>query len=340
MKRDNAYSIQSAVKPTQTDSLALHNDGVDFSYFATFKLGSSNKEMWLLVDTGAPHSWVFGSDCTDKACLSHRTFGSSDSTTMVKSSTSFSVSYGTGQVSGKMMTDTISFAGFSVSLSLGLASKASDEFNQYPIDGILGLGRASIADPKTQTEPTLMDALAAKKLLKSNMFGINIWRHTDPLANGEITFGAVDTALIDGDITWTSVQGSDGLWGIPLDDAYTGSNAVGFKSKRAIIDTGTSAILLPPSDAQQLLSKFSGFQGSGDSFRLPCDVSDSISFKFNGAQFSIPPIDFIGDKNGTLCNVNIVSRQTFGSNDWLVGDTFLKNVYAAFDFDKSRIGES
>jgi hypothetical protein len=33
-----------------------------------------------------------------------------------------------------------------------------------------------------------------------------------------------------------------------------------------------------------------------------------------------------------------VAKQTFGPSQWLLGETFLKNVYTLFDYDGARVG--
>ena len=39
------------------NSLAVDEDGKDYSYIATMKFGSEGKPMYMLVDTGAANTW-------------------------------------------------------------------------------------------------------------------------------------------------------------------------------------------------------------------------------------------------------------------------------------------
>ncbi|KAH0556026.1 hypothetical protein GP486_006031, partial [Trichoglossum hirsutum] len=336
VKRSNNYPIVTAAQPTFTNSMAVDQDGTDFSYFSIMKFGPRGKDIYMLIDTGSASTWVMSDTCTSAVCKMHNTFGKSDSDTLNISTTPWSVAYGTGNVSGVIGKDTVAFAGLSTPLSFGLGSNISDEFRSYPIDGILGLGRPQSNSLKT---PTLMESLVSQKLIKSNVFAVNLQRNSDGSSDGVVTFGDWDKSKFDGDLSWIdSVSGSD-LWEIPISDVAVDNNAGKFAGKTAIIDTGTSMILLPADDATKLHSLFPGMKHNGESFELPCSSTQMIQFTLGGVTYAVPPKDYLGKAtdNG-YCASNIIGRQTFGTNQWLIGDTFLKNVYSVFDLDKNRIG--
>ncbi|KAL1979955.1 hypothetical protein VTN96DRAFT_4863 [Rasamsonia emersonii] len=336
-QRDNHYAVVMGNAPTVANSMAIDEDGHDYSYFSVVNFGSKNKEMWMLLDTGGTNTWVFGSDCTAQACEVHNTFGSGDSTSLKTTGTSFNVGYGTGTVEGVLANDTVSFAGFNLQLTFGLANNASDDFLNYPMDGILGLGRS---DSSAIGTPTVMDVIADNKFLKSNVVGISLQRNSDGTKDGEITFGGVDTSKFRGDIVYTSTIPNNDRWEIPVQDAGVDGKACNFTGKSAIIDTGTSYILLPPADASAIHALIPGSSPAGENFNVPCKSTAEVQFTFSGITYSISPKDYVGspDSSGTTCVSNIVGVQTFGPNDWLLGDVFLKNVYTVFDYDNNRIG--
>jgi cathepsin D len=337
VRRQNAFNIVESSDPTQPHSLAIYQDGADYSYFSTMKFGSKGQEMHMLIDTGSTNTWVFGSDCKSSPCSIHNTFGKDDSTTLNVSTKTFQLAYGTGEVDGVMAQDRISFANYTLQLDFGLAQTASNDFNNYPMDGILGLGPANSNDLGAKT---VMQALDDQAGLKDNILGVHLQRAADGTNDGTITIGGLDTSKFKGDIAYTSTK-SGNAWEIPVDDVYVGGKACGLTGKTAIIDTGTSYALMPPSDAKALHGLIPGSSANGEAYTVPCDASTTVEVSFSKIKYSISPKDYVGRKsNGNVCASNIIGHQPFGPNQWILGDVFLKNVYSVFDFDKDRIGES
>ena len=338
VKRTNNFNVVLASQPDMPDGLAISQDGQDFSYISSIKFGSAGKELWMLIDSGAANTWVMGSDCTTDACQAHDTFGKADSKTLNISTDQWGVSYGTGTVGGFVASDSVAFANFKVQLGFGLAKNASSDFLSYPMDGILGLGRP---DSNKLGTPGIMTVLENQKLIKNNLYGVHLQRAADGAMDGQITFGEVDSSKFSGDLSWTKSVSSDGIWEIPVDDAGVGGTKAGFKGKTAIIDTGTSYILMPPDDAKKLHALFQGSTGSGENYLIPCSSTADLQYTFSGVTYNVSSKDYLGkpDSTGKMCASNIVGHQAFGDNTWLIGDVFLKNVYSVFDFDKDRIGK-
>ena len=318
--------------------MAISEDGSDYSYFATVDFGSNATPLWLLMDTGAANTWVMGADCTSSPCATHDTFGTANSSTLNTTSSTWTVTYGTGTVSGVVAQDTVSFAGFNLSLGFGLASNASDDFNSYPFDGILGLGRP---DSDSIGTPTVMQTLNTSSQLKSPIIGINLQRNSDGARDGQITFGSTDSSKYTGTINYTPTVADTGLWEIATDGCSFGGNSTGLSNRTAIIDTGTSYILMPPSDATALHAQFPSYTQSGENYLIPCSSTKNVQFSFSGQSYDVPPKDYMGAKDSTdntMCQSNIVGLQAFGADTWLMGDVFLKNVYTVFDFGAEQIG--
>lgn len=338
-KRENKYSIVTAAQPRQTDSVAIDQDGTDFSYFSRVNFGASGKIIYMLVDTGAASTWIMGSNCTSEPCASHNTFGPQDSSTLRLTDSKFNLTYGTGTVSGSVSNDSISMAGFSVPFSFGLATTVSEDFLTYPMDGILGLGRPAL---KIMESPTIMETIENKNLLPANIIGIHLQRNSDGFTDGEINFGSLDNTRYSGNLSYTATTPDNALWEIPVDDVIVGGITCNFSSKTGIIDTGTSFILLPPADAQRFHVLIPQSQQVGEVYNIPCASTVTVQIKISGVLYSITSKDYVGNSinGGRLCSSNIIGRQTFGPDKWLLGDVFLKNVYTVFDFDKNRIGGS
>ncbi|KAJ5143971.1 uncharacterized protein N7515_002758 [Penicillium bovifimosum] len=339
VRRANNYTIVEAYTPSLDNSVQLNQDGTDYSYFCPIQIGSEKQLMWMQVDTGAPSTWVYGSQCDRPICQNRRTFNSSKSTSYEKySSSGFTIYYGSGEIDGELGNDTISIAGLEITQTFGLATNASERFENYPFDGILGLGRSYTNGWKL---PSFMDIVADKKLLKSNLVGFSLSRAETDAKDGEVNFGGVDTTKFDGTISYTRTEGE--VWSIPMDDAYVNGQKCNFSRTLATIDTGTTYVLIPPDDAKTLFSLVPGsFQQSDNpsNYLVPCTSTATIEFEFSGVRYNISPKDYIGsalEDDPDHCISTIVSYAQNNAT-WLVGDVFLKNVYTVFDFDNAQIG--
>ncbi|GKZ64816.1 hypothetical protein AnigIFM50267_005887 [Aspergillus niger] len=333
VRRDNDFKIVVAETPSWSNTAALDQDGSDISYISVVNIGSDEKSMYMLLDTGGSDTWVFGSNCTSTPCTMHNTFGSDDSSTLEMTSEEWSVGYGTGSVSGLLGKDKLTIANVTVRMTFGLASNASDNFESYPMDGILGLGRTN---DSSYDNPTFMDAVAESNVFKSNIVGFALSR--SPAKDGTVSFGTTDKDKYTGDITYTDTVGSDSYWRIPVDDVYVGGTSCDFSNKSAIIDTGTSYAMLPSSDSKTLHSLIPGAKSSGSYHIIPCNTTTKLQVAFSGVNYTISPKDYVGATSGSGCVSNIISYDLFGDDIWLLGDTFLKNVYAVFDYDELRVG--
>ncbi|KAI0205475.1 aspartic peptidase domain-containing protein [Astrocystis sublimbata] len=327
--RASGYQVVEAEKATFKNSVGIDQDGTDYSYFAEVELGSEGKQLFMLLDTGASTTWVMGSTCTSKSCLMHKTFGPDDSKTFNDTGKTYAVEYGTGSVRGHVVEDTLSLAGLSVRIPFGVANTTSDQFLQFPFDGILGLATSS---------DTWLTAVTNAKLVDSNLFGISLSRSSDGTNDGEIVFGAVNPDKYTGDITYSSVK-SDSAWTIPMDDINVSGESAGVTGRSAYIDTGTSFVFGPPDDVKALYKLIPGSSSKdGSAYTVPCDTDKQVAFAFSGQSWKVSPKDFISGPNGDgVCTGNIYGME-YVPGGWLLGDVFLKNVYSVFDVDNGRIG--
>lgn len=334
LKRANEYKVQTAVESGKSMTAGINQDGTDYSYFVTVQLGSKGKELYMLVDTGAGSSWVMGESCTDKACVMHNSFGPSDSNTFQDGAKTFSVSYGSGTVHGELVSDTIALAGVSFRYQFGLASKTSEDFAHFAFDGILGLSMGLGASQN------FLQALSDSKKLDKNVFGIHLNRASEGENKGEIMFGSTNSALYTGDISYTPVGSKEGDWAIQIDEmSYDGKKAdVG--GVLAYIDTGTSFVFGPPDFVKKLHNNIPGSSSSdGLTYNVPCDTNKPLVFTFSGVDYEISAKDWVVGQDGNgKCTSNIYGHEVVAGS-WLLGDTFLKNVYAVFDKDDKKIGE-
>jgi hypothetical protein len=257
-------------------------------------------------------------------------------------STPFSVAYGSGVVNGTVASDTVTFMSKTVPLTFGLADNVSQEFSSYPMDGIVGFGRLQnvVNNPTGVNAPTLIDVLVSENIITSKQFGIHLNGGVDKSNDGEINFGAPDSSIINGSLNYiAAIDNPSGFWELPIDSASVNGKQANIQSGvTAILDSGTSFMLLPPSDADAINLQIPGVVKDGETYMIPCDSSVPISLTFGGKAYNVDPQNYVGGQNDGACTSNIAGHQAFGPTQWLLGDTFLKNVYTMFDSDGSRVG--
>ncbi|KAL2759386.1 hypothetical protein ACRALDRAFT_2030688 [Sodiomyces alcalophilus JCM 7366] len=333
-KRQNVYRVVKPVSATHSNSAGIYQDGSDFSYFIQAGFGSDGKKMFMLVDTGAATTWVMGSDCTSEACNLHESFGPDDSSTYEADPSGFSVKYGSGSVKGTKATDSVAVAGMVLDrYKFGVVNQTSDDFNHFPFDGILGLSLAN-----GHTDNFLKAAMEAD-VLDKGLFCVFLSRSGDGPNTGEISFGSCNPDKYTGDFTYTDVGSSNGDWAIPLDSLTYNGKKAGGEQRLAYIDTGTSYVFGPKADVKGFHDNIPGASSSdGTTWKVPCDSNKTVAYTFSGVSHNVSSRDWLSrpDSNG-VCTSNIYGYEVV-PGAWLLGDLFLKNVYAAFDADKNRIG--
>ncbi|PVI07928.1 acid protease [Periconia macrospinosa] len=303
-------------------------------------IGTSKEEYLLLLDSASSNVWVMSEDCKTTACNKHTTFGKSDSSSLKAENTKFSITYGTGTVSGTTASDTLHFSSLSANLTFGLATNASSEFESYAMDGILGLGRGSKAEG-TIVAPQAVEVFANAKLIPAKISGLALGRYKDGNNDGELNFGELNKDRYEGDINWIdAVSNERGFWEIAIADAGAGDKVLGVKNKIGIIDTGSAFVFVPEQEAISIHKLIDRSRQAEENFIVPCSTKTPITLKFGSQTYNITAADWVGEKlpDSDECFSRVIGRQTFGPDQWLIGTTFLKNVYTAFDMDKSRVG--
>ncbi|ERS96253.1 hypothetical protein HMPREF1624_07162 [Sporothrix schenckii ATCC 58251] len=338
VKRANNFDVVTATAPSASNAVGIDQDGTDFSYFIKAEFGSAQTPLWMLLDTGAGTTWVMGSDCKTPACALHNEFGAADSKTLQTSSKTFSIAYGSGTVVGNLASDTVTITpALSLTMSFGIANTTSGDFTHFPFDGILGL---SLSEGATDN---FWKTVLAAKTLTANVFGVALWREVDGgTNNGEIIFGATNPDKYTGSLSYTPVSSSGGGdWAIPMDDVGYNGGKAGITGRLAYIDTGTTYVFGPADDVAALHKQIPGASSSdgGVTYTVPCTSNQPLTVYFSGVAYSISSKDWMAaasDSSGR-CTSNIYGHAVV-ANAWLLGDLFIKNVYAVFDIDQSRIG--
>lgn len=178
----------------------------------------------------------------------------------------------------------------SVPLSFGAASVTSDDFLTYPMDGILGLGRSA---SNALEYPTAMEAIQDTGSLQSDIFGVYLQRDSEGGTDGEINFGAPDVSRYTGGISYTDTVADGAMWEILCEDASFDGNPCKFSGKSAVLDTGTSLMLIPLEDAKQLHAQIPRSEQDGETFNVPCPTNIPVQIIISGTAYNISTVNYI-----------------------------------------------
>lgn len=178
--------------------------------------------------------------------------------------------------------------------------------------------------------PSLFDSLYANnKSTMKNHFAFGLWEK-----NAVLDLGRIDKNKYQGDMAWSGIEGKAGYWQTHFQINHASANG--------IIDTGTTLVLGPVRDVEKIL-KDAGCElkhQDGLVFGLYKEGAiKNITLTFGGKSFTMSKralsYQHEGDKIiASVCGADMGS----GAPAWIVGGSFLQDVYAVFDVENKRIG--
>ncbi|KAH9932455.1 aspartic peptidase domain-containing protein [Fomitopsis serialis] len=325
------------------------------------------------MDTGSSDLWLASKTCS--GCPSDTPEYDSSSSSSFKSNSSstsssgghgggsngaVSITYGSGEVQGSLGSDTVSLAGQTVSSQTFLVvDDVSTNLLDGNVTGIMGLAFQTLA--ATGAVP-FWQALIGQNSLANPEFAFYLTRFVDDMSasveepGGTFTLGGVNGSLYSGDITYYPLTDTSGptYWTLTISGVTVNGNSVGLgsSSANAAIDTGTT-LIGGPSDAisaiyaqiegsQALTGQYAGY------YAFPCTTKPNVTIAFGGQAWPISAADMnLGavDSAGTDClgGFFVLSEGSNVPSDsnsltWVVGDTFLKNVYSVFRQSPAAVG--
>jgi len=173
---------------------------------------------------------------------------------------------------------------------------------------------------------------------------------------GILTFGGTNSTLFQGNVEFLNMPngGLQGFWLLQMNSLTVQGNNVQITtgaSANSAIDTGTTLIGGPTTDVQKIWAQVPGATPMGSDmagfFSFPCKTNVQVSISFGGQLWPINSADMnLGTAgSGGQC-VGGIFDLSAGSNagggegnpNWVVGDTFLKNVYTVFRSAPPSVG--
>ncbi|KAJ6471408.1 aspartic peptidase domain-containing protein [Mycena sanguinolenta] len=223
--------------------------------------------------------------------------------------------------------------------------------------------------PEATGGQSVLTNIFAQNPDSSDFMGIALSRSGDQegSADGSLTIGEYDTDYegVQNSPRLSQTPAGSGVWSIVLDSFKVGGTPITWPSTLAaapagrnivLLDTGTTNILMPQAQVDAIYSTIPGAALTQDPniplahaseshnvWVVPCTAEIDVVTTFAGQDFAIHPLDVTdlvvlqtpdGTHNFTVClnaftDIGPIGQ---GQTDALFGDSFLRNVYTAFDF--------
>ncbi|KAJ1897702.1 aspartic proteinase precursor [Kickxella alabastrina] len=310
------------------------------SYFGSIELGTPPQKFSVVFDTGSSDFWIPSINCDSTACLAHSRFNSSTSDTFITSHLPFSLNYGTGGLMGQVGSDTLRIGDVSVpGVHVGLATHMGKFFRSTHFDGVFGLGFPKLS--RTQSKPPIF-VMAREGLLEKPVFSFWVKEgRNGQHAGGEVVLGGVNPSRFKGKVRILPLVRKM-YWEVELNGLFINDNPVpNLTSQTAIIDTGTSLIVLPAFDAD-IVNQFLGAVPLYDEYGLyaiDCYKNDkpTVKFGFGGETFAIKPSHYILPVGKDRCVTAFAASTGPDLNRWVIGNSFLRAWHTTFDLERLEI---
>ncbi|KAJ1828315.1 aspartic proteinase precursor [Coemansia sp. RSA 2599] len=323
----------------KTDSSLPGNRGFQ-SYFGEIQLGTPPQKFRVVFDTGSSDFWIPSEDCDSAACETHSRFNASASTTYVTSHLPFSLNYGTGALMGQVGADTLRIGSLDVpKMHVGLATHMGRFFQKAQFDGVFGLGFPKLS--RTQSQPPLF-AMAHAGLLDKPVFSFWMREGKDGQhAGGEVVLGGVNPSRFEGKVRTLPLVRKM-YWEVELNGLLINDAPVpNIASQTAIIDTGTSLIVLPATDAD-MVNQFIGAVPLFDDYGLyaiDCFKGNkpTVQFVLGGETFAIRPSHYILPVGRDRCVTAFAASTSPDLSRWVIGNTFLRAWHTTFDMENFEV---
>ncbi|KAJ6533160.1 aspartic peptidase domain-containing protein [Mycena capillaripes] len=304
-------------------TIPLIDQQSDSSYYCTISIGTPGQLFDLELDLGSPASWVADSSCSasDGCTSSMQFYDASRSSTSTEVSFLGTITYGSENVSGSIIKDTVRLGPYVVSSQVFLAAnEMSTNLVPGSISGVLGLTYGSVFSGDGTS--FLQSLLSNGELGSGEMsFWLNRLAGTgdaqQEAPGGAFTLGGTNASLYSGDIEFLTAAGSPTTtenWMLVVEDLTV-------QGKSVEITAGPSA-----------LATFD-VSGAGIAGRLQIISFGGRSWPINPVDMNLGPIA-VGSSQcfGAIYELSpgITAVNTTGGPNWVIGATFLKNVYSVF----------
>lgn len=234
--------------------------------------------------------------------------------------------------------------------SIELAKTLSAQFQQDSSDGLLGLAWGSINTVKPKAVQTPVENMISQSDIpkSSELFTAylsSVKDNADPdKGQSFYTFGYIDQDALGGQTPYyTPVDKSQGFWMFDSTSAVVAGKTIQRSGNTAIADTGTTLALVDDAICEVIYNAIPGgkYDSSQQGYVFPANTTADklpvVSFAVGGKQFAVKKEDLgFADAGNGMVYGGIQSRGTLTFD--ILGDVFLRAIYAIFDQGNTRFG--
>ncbi|CDW78695.1 eukaryotic aspartyl protease family protein [Stylonychia lemnae] len=321
-----------------------------YRYTGKFYFGSKASDADLILDTDSDWMLVESQQCD--ACLpTHRRYNPLTSTTQTPGSNETFILYlDDNFYVGDDYYDTVCVADSSKYCAKDFKFIAVTDINKVTselakIDGVVGLGPD---DPSNG--PSFIAELYNQGVIGKKMFGIQVGFNQ----KSEMMFGGWDDTWMKtrGENIYFYPQSNQSRWEIELRDLKMKNTSFWEGSKKAVIDSFNDSITFPDAEFQVFKTYIESIDHTidCDNTKGTCRFNDDCTTKYTKLPqlriqfgdmntFAINPKDYLFGQvdggNRAFCTFLIKKN----NKDYVqIGQPFLKNFYAIFDFESGSVG--
>ncbi|SPO20613.1 related to pepsin precursor (aspartate protease) [Ustilago trichophora] len=300
-----------------TGSVGLTDQQNGELWTGTMAYGTPAQSFSIDFDTGSSDTLVNPGAYTPSSSSTSRTSGDT-----------FSTSYGDGTTaSGTIYTDTVRIGGLSATnTAIGVSNQQFIDSSEGS-SGISGMAFPQLAAFGSKYLPYFF------RLKQAGAVSSGVFQFDLRTSGSSLFLGGTNSAKYSSTPQYVSVDSNNGFWQVPA--------TVNGQSIQSIVDTGTTIIVAPTSQAQTLFKSLGlpTFTQDGSTYAYyNCNSPPKVTFKYGSytKTLSAATTSF-GTTNSGQCVLSVAGSD-IGINAWVTGDSYLQNTVAIFDTDNNRVG--
>ncbi|CAG9315463.1 unnamed protein product [Blepharisma stoltei] len=328
-----------------TSSTAITNFE-NFQYYGSITLGTPPQSFSCLFDTGSTTVWVVQNGCSScHKC--NNTFNPKNSNTYLNLTKPVQLTYLKGETDGFMAEDTITIGdtgSVSAKSFAFLLADHEEDNDGFQADGLVGFGLDGLGEGYS----SLITALKKAGQIQNRQFAFFLdWKSKSLSSNLMIDGSSLSTYALPNQTSFTYVdlitntKKNPGYWEIDCDRMKMGDEVLD-SGNEAIIDTGTSFIYGPKKSVEKIWKEFINnhkckYSESDGLVVCPEGTNGPIlNWVFDGTSYALDIGQYLF--YDAIDDIYILPISPLSQNQWLLGDSFIRNFYISFDMDEERIG--